>query len=179
MRVGIGYDVHELVADRALVIGGVAVPFERGLLGHSDADVLTHAVMDALLGAAGLGDLGAHFHDNDPAYLGADSIKLLAEVRGLLAAAGWQVANVDAVVIAERPKLAAYIPAMRERMASALGCDPALVSVKATTTEGLGFAGRGEGIAAQAVTLLAPVERSGRKCRKQVARRWRVCSSKI
>lgn len=154
MRIGQGYDVHRLVPDRKLILGGVEVPFERGLLGHSDADVLTHAIMDALLGAAGLGDIGRHFPDSDPAYAGADSLRLLAAVMEKLINAGWQVGNVDATIIAQRPKLADYLPQMRQKLALAMGVLPDQVNVKATTEEGLGFTGSGEGIAAQAVALL-------------------------
>lgn len=154
MRIGQGYDVHRLVPERKLILGGVEVPFEKGLLGHSDADVLTHAVMDALLGAAGLGDIGRHFPDSDPAYAGADSLRLLAAVMDQLAEAGWQVGNVDATIIAQRPKLADYLPQMRQNLALAMGVLSDQVNVKATTEEGLGFTGAGEGIAAQAVTLL-------------------------
>ena len=149
-----GYDVHRLVPDRRLVLGGVEVPFERGLLGHSDADVLTHAVMDALLGAAALGDIGQHFPDHDPAYAGADSLVLLDQVTVLLAERGWSVGNVDATVIAQRPKLASYIPQMRANLARRMGVELEQVNVKATTEEGLGFTGGGEGIAAHAVVLL-------------------------
>ncbi len=154
MRIGHGYDVHRLVPDRRLVLGGVEVPFERGLLGHSDADVLTHAVMDALLGAAALGDIGQHFPDHDPAYAGADSLVLLDQVTALLAERGWSVGNVDATVIAQRPKLASYIPQMRANLARRMGVELEQVNVKATTEEGLGFTGGGEGIAAHAVVLL-------------------------
>jgi 2-C-methyl-D-erythritol 2,4-cyclodiphosphate synthase/2-C-methyl-D-erythritol 4-phosphate cytidylyltransferase len=154
MRVGLGYDVHRLVEGRPLILGGVRVPHERGLLGHSDADVLTHAVMDALLGAAALGDLGQHFPDTDPAYAGADSLELLRQVARKVADQGFRVLNVDAVVIAEQPRLARHLSAMRERLAEALGCPREEVGVKATTTEGLGFAGREEGLAAQAVCLI-------------------------
>lgn len=154
MRIGQGYDVHRLVDGRKLILGGVEVPFERGLLGHSDADVLTHAVMDALLGAAGLGDIGRHFPDSDPVYAGADSLRLLAAVMEKLTSAGWQVGNVDAVIIAQRPKLADYLPQMRQNLALIMGVLPDQVNVKATTEEGLGFTGSGEGIAAQAVALL-------------------------
>ncbi len=154
MRIGHGYDVHRLVPDRRLVLGGVEVPFERGLLGHSDADVLTHAVMDALLGAAALGDIGQHFPDHDPAYAGADSLVLLDQVTVLLAERGWSVGNVDATVIAQRPKLASYIPQMRANLARRMGVELEQVNVKATTEEGLGFTGGGEGIAAHAVVLL-------------------------
>ena len=154
MRIGHGYDVHRLVEGRRLVLGGVEVPFERGLLGHSDADVLSHAVMDALLGAAALGDIGKLFPDSDPAYAGADSLLLLRRVAEVLAEHGYAVGNVDATILAQRPKLAPYIPEMRERLAAAMGVDPGQVSVKATTEEGLGFTGAGAGIAAHAVALL-------------------------
>lgn len=154
MRIGQGYDVHRLVEGRRLILGGVEVPFEKGLLGHSDADVLTHAIMDALLGAAGLGDIGQHFPDSDPAYAGADSLRLLAAVMEKLADAGWQVGNVDSTIIAQRPKLAAYIPKMRQNLALILGVLPEQVNVKATTEEKLGFTGSGEGIASQAIALL-------------------------
>ena len=154
MRIGHGYDVHRLVEGRRLILGGVDIPWERGLLGHSDADVLTHAVMDALLGAAGLGDIGQHFPDTDPAYAGADSLKLLEAVMGLLRDAGWLVGNVDATVLAQRPKLAPHIPQMRENLARCMGVDLAQVNVKATTEEGLGFTGTGEGMSAHAVCLL-------------------------
>ena len=154
MRIGHGYDVHRLVEGRRLILGGVDIPWERGLLGHSDADVLTHAVMDALLGAAGLGDIGQHFPDTDPAYAGADSLKLLEHVAGLLRERGFVVGNVDATVLAQRPKLAPHIPRMRENLARAMGAEPAQVNVKATTEEGLGFTGSGGGMAAHAVCLL-------------------------
>ncbi len=154
LRIGHGYDVHRLTENRPLILGGVTVPFERGLLGHSDADVLTHALMDALLGAAALGDIGKHFPDTDPAYAGADSLVLLRRVTELLAAEGFTVVNADATVLAQRPKLAAYIPQMREHLAAAMGTETARVSVKATTEEGLGFTGRGEGIAANVVALI-------------------------
>ena len=154
LRVGHGYDVHRLVEGRALILGGVTVPFDRGLLGHSDADVLTHAVMDALLGAAALGDIGKLFPDSDAAYAGADSIALLERVTALLREHGWQVGNVDATVVAQTPKLASYIPDMRRRLAEAMGLDVDCVSVKATTEERLGFTGSGEGMAAHAVALI-------------------------
>ena len=154
LRVGHGYDVHRLVEGRALILGGVTVPFDRGLLGHSDADVLTHAVMDALLGAAALGDIGQLFPDSDAAYAGADSIALLERVTALLQEHGWQVGNVDATVVAQAPKLAPYIPDMRRRLAEAMGLDVDCVSVKATTEERLGFTGSGEGMAAHAVALI-------------------------
>ena len=154
LRVGHGYDVHRLVEGRALILGGVTVPFDRGLLGHSDADVLTHAVMDALLGAAALGDIGKLFPDSDAAYAGADSIALLRRVTALLREHGWQVGNVDTTVVAQAPKLAPYIPEMRRRLAEAMGLDVDCVSVKATTEERLGFTGSGEGMAAHAVALV-------------------------
>ena len=154
LRVGHGYDVHRLVEGRALILGGVTVPFDRGLLGHSDADVLTHAVMDALLGAAALGDIGKLFPDSDAAYAGADSMLLLRRVTALLREHGWQVGNVDATVVAQAPKLAPYIPEMRRRLAEAMGLDVDCVSVKATTEERLGFTGSGEGMAAHAVALI-------------------------
>ena len=154
MRIGHGYDVHRLTEGRKLIRGGVDIPWEKGLLGHSDADVLTHAVMDALLGAAALGDIGQMFPDSDPQYAGADSLALLEQVTARLRAAGYRVGNVDATVIAQKPKLAAQIPRMRENLARAMGVDLGRVSVKATTEEHLGFTGREEGIAAHAVALL-------------------------
>lgn len=154
MRIGQGYDVHRLVSNRKLILGGVEIPFEKGLDGHSDADVLVHAVMDAMLGAAALGDIGKLFPDNDDAYLGADSIVLLKRVRGVLAQNGWRISNLDATVIAQRPKLAPFIDTMRENIALALQTDVSNVSVKATTEEKLGFTGSGEGIAAHAVCLI-------------------------
>ena len=154
MRIGHGYDVHRLVEGRRLILGGVDIPWEKGLLGHSDADVLTHALMDALLGAAALGDIGLHFPDKDPAYEGADSVELLRRVCALLKEKGFRVGNVDCTVVAQRPKLAPHIPAMREKLAVAMEVDVSQVSVKATTEEGLGFTGRMEGIAAHAVVLV-------------------------
>lgn len=154
MRIGHGYDVHRLAPERGLVIGGVKIPYELGLLGHSDADVLTHALMDALLGAAALGDIGQHFPDCDPKYSGADSVELLSAVMALLRAEGYFVSNVDCTVLAQRPKLAPYIPRMRERLACAMEVPVSAVSVKATTEEGLGFTGEGLGIAAHAVVLI-------------------------
>lgn len=154
MRIGHGYDVHRLVEGRRLILGGVDIPWEKGLLGHSDADVLTHAVMDALLGAAALGDIGKLFPDSDPAYKGADSLVLLGRVVQVLAENGYEIGNVDATVLAQRPKLASHIPLMRDRLAAAMGVEPSRVSVKATTEEGLGFTGAGEGIAAHAVVLI-------------------------
>ncbi|MBD9089888.1 MAG: 2-C-methyl-D-erythritol 2,4-cyclodiphosphate synthase [Oscillospiraceae bacterium] len=157
MRIGHGYDVHRLVEGRRLILGGVEVPHTLGLLGHSDADVLTHAVMDALLGAAGLGDIGRHFPDTDPAYAGADSLKLLDHVVELLGARGWQVGNVDATILAQRPKLAPYLEQMRENLAARMKAALEQVNVKATTEEKLGFTGAEEGIAAHAVCLLERV----------------------
>lgn len=154
MRIGHGYDVHRLVEGRRLVLGGMEIPYEKGLLGHSDADVLAHAVMDAVLGAAALGDIGRHFPDSDPAYAGADSLKLAAAVAALIRARGWQVANIDATILCQRPKLAPYIDGMRANLAAAFGMAPADVSVKATTEERLGFTGEGLGIAAHAVALI-------------------------
>ena len=154
MRIGHGYDVHRLVEGRKLILGGVLIPWEKGLLGHSDADVLTHALMDALLGAAALGDIGHLFPDNDPRYEGADSVMLLREVVRVLREKGWAVGNVDVTVLAQWPKLAPHIPAMREKLAEAMGVSVDRVSVKATTEEGLGFTGEGLGIAAHAVALI-------------------------
>lgn len=153
-RIGSGYDVHKLVEGRRLIICGVEVPYEKGLLGHSDADVALHALMDALLGAAAMGDIGRHFPDTDERFKGADSVKLTEHVLKLLCNEGWQVNNVDVTIIAQRPKLAAYIPAMRSRVAAVLQIDEDCVNIKATTTEHLGFTGRGEGIAAEAVASL-------------------------
>lgn len=154
MRVGHGYDVHRLVEGRRLILGGVEIPWEKGLLGHSDADVLTHALMDALLGAAALGDIGHLFPDKDPAYEGADSVELLRQVMRVLDGQGWKLGNADVTVIAQRPKLAPHIPEMRRILAGAMGTEPERVSVKATTEEGLGFSGEGLGIAAHAVVLI-------------------------
>lgn len=157
MRIGHGYDVHRLVEGRSLILGGVRIPFEKGLDGHSDADVLTHAVMDALLGAAAMGDIGKLFPDTDDRYLGADSIALLREVDRRLTEAGYRLGNLDVTVIAQRPKLAPYINQMRQNLAAALHTELQNVSIKATTEEHLGFTGSGEGIAAHAVCLLEPV----------------------
>ena len=154
MRVGMGYDVHKLTEGRKLILGGVDIPWEKGLLGHSDADVLIHAVMDALLGAAALGDIGKHFPDTDPAYKGISSIKLLVHVAGLLREQGYEVGNIDATIIAQKPKMAPHIPQMRKNMAEALGIPESKINVKATTEEGLGFTGSGEGISSQAICLL-------------------------
>ena len=157
-RIGTGYDVHRLVAGRKLMIGGVDIPFEKGLSGHSDADVLLHAICDALLGAAGLGDIGRHFPDTAPIYKDISSLMLLEEVQRLLVEAGFRVNNIDATIVAEKPKMAPYIPAMITNISEAIKMDRSTINVKATTTEGLGFAGRGEGIAAYAVTLIRKVE---------------------
>jgi len=154
MRIGHGYDVHKLVPDRDLILGGVKIPFEKGLLGHSDADVLLHAVSDALLGAAGLGDIGRHFPDTDPKYEGADSGILLGVVGLLVAGAGYRISNIDVTLIAQKPKVKAHIPAMQRNIAAALAIDISRVNVKATTEEGLGFTGNLEGIACHAVCLL-------------------------
>ena len=154
IRIGQGYDVHRLTEGRRLILGGVEIPWEKGLLGHSDADVLLHALMDAMLGAAALGDIGAIFPDNDIRYEGADSMELLRQVKALLDEKGWRVGNMDATIIAQKPKLSPFIPAMRKNIADLLGIDLSAVSVKATTEEHLGFTGRGEGISAQAVVLL-------------------------
>lgn len=159
MRIGQGYDVHRLVPGRKLILGGVDIPYDLGLLGHSDADVLVHAMMDALLGAIGAGDIGQHFPDNDHAYKNVDSMQLLAKVVAIVKTAGYRIGNIDATVIAERPKLAGYIPEMRRRIGEALQVDIGQVSIKATTTEGLGFAGRGEGIAAMAIVAVGLVEK--------------------
>jgi 2-C-methyl-D-erythritol 2,4-cyclodiphosphate synthase len=156
-RIGIGYDIHRLVEGRKLVLGGVDVPFEKGLLGHSDSDVLTHAICDALLGAAALGDIGTHFPDSDPRWAGASSMEFLAQVVELVSQKGYRISNIDATVIAERPKLAPHIQVMRERLISVLHVDVDKVNIKAKTNEGLGPVGRGEAIAAQAVVLIARV----------------------
>ncbi len=154
MRIGHGYDVHRLVEERDLILGGVKIPHETGLLGHSDADVLTHAIMDALLGAAAMGDIGKHFPDTDPTYKGADSLVLARAVKEMIAKKGYRIGNVDATVIAEAPKLAPHIPKMRENIAEALGVEIDRINVKATTEERLGFTGERLGIAAHAVCLL-------------------------
>ena len=155
IRVGQGFDVHALVPGRRLVIGGVEIPFHSGLLGHSDADVLLHAITDALLGAAGLGDIGRHFPDSDPRWAGADSRALLRAAAGMVRAAGWCVGNVDATVVARAPRIAPHAAQMAANIAADLGVEASCVNIKGKTTESLGFAGRGEGIAAQAVALLA------------------------
>lgn len=154
MRVGMGYDVHKLIQDRDLILGGVKIPWDKGLLGHSDADVLIHAVMDALLGAAALGDIGQHFPDTDPAYKGISSILLLKHVTKLLRENGYGITNVDVTIIAQKPKMAPHIAQMRQNMAEAMGISLSCLNIKATTEEGLGFTGREEGIAAQAICLL-------------------------
>ncbi|MGN1086326.1 MAG: 2-C-methyl-D-erythritol 2,4-cyclodiphosphate synthase [Porcipelethomonas sp.] len=154
MRIGHGYDVHRLTENRKLILGGVSIPYEKGLLGHSDADVLVHAVMDSLLGALALGDIGKHFPDTDPKYKGADSIELLKHVTGLINENGCTLGNLDATVIAQAPKLAPYIEQMRKNIADAVGCDISQVNVKATTEEKLGFTGDGSGISAHCVCLL-------------------------
>ncbi len=154
MRIGTGFDVHALVEGRALILGGVTIPHPRGLAGHSDADVLLHAIADALLGALALGDLGAHFPDSDPRWKGVDSRVLLRHVVSLVTGRGWDIGNVDATVIAQAPRLAPFVAAMRANVAADLGCDPERISIKATTTERLGFTGREEGIAAEAVVLV-------------------------
>jgi len=154
MRIGQGYDVHRLTEGRKLILGGVDIPWERGLLGHSDADVLVHAIMDAILGAAAMGDIGRHFPDNDPVYAGANSLRLLECVRDKVVDAGYQIENIDATVIAQRPKLLPYIPQMRQNISSVLNLDITRINIKATTEERLGFTGREEGMAAMAVVLL-------------------------
>lgn len=158
MRIGHGYDVHRLTQGRKLILGGVEVPYEKGLLGHSDADVLTHAVMDALLGACGMGDIGKLFPDSDPAYAGADSLRLLSVVMDRLGEKGFRVGNVDATLVAQAPKLAPHIPEMTENLARCMGVAPHRVNVKATTEEHLGFTGSGEGMAAHAVALVLEAE---------------------
>ncbi len=154
MRIGHGYDVHRLVEGRPLILGGVHIPYEKGFLGHSDADVLAHAVMDAILGALGLGDIGKHFPDTSDTYLGVDSMLLVDAVRGMMEEAGYQIGNVDCTILMQRPKLMSYIPEMRHRLAEHLGCDSSRIHVKATTEEGLGFTGAGLGAAVHAVCLL-------------------------
>ncbi len=158
MRIGTGYDVHRLVAGRKLIIGGVHIPAEEGLFGHSDADVLLHAICDALLGAAGQGDIGRHFPDTEQKYRGISSLILLEEVSRVLTEAGFRVHNIDATIVAERPKMSPHIPAMVANIAAAVSADRSAVNVKATTTEGLGFTGRGEGIAAYAVCMIRKAE---------------------
>lgn len=157
MRVGLGYDVHKLVEGRDLILGGVKIPYEKGLLGHSDADVLVHAIMDALLGAAALGDIGKHFPDTDPAYKGADSLKLLAHVSKILDENLYVIENIDATIIAQRPKMAPHIEKMRKNVAEVLGVELDQINIKATTEEGLGFTGTGEGISSQAICALEKI----------------------
>lgn len=154
MRIGIGYDVHQLCEGRKLILGGVEIPFEKGLLGHSDADVLIHAIMDAMIGAMGLGDIGKHFPDTDPKYKGISSVELLKHVVDLMTEQGYRVGNVDAVVIAQRPKIGPHFPAMKKILAEAMKCEETRINLKATTEEKLGFTGREEGMASQAVCLL-------------------------
>ena len=154
MRIGHGYDVHKLVDGRLLILGGVHVVYERGLLGHSDADVLTHAVMDALIGALGMGDIGKHFPDTDERYRGADSLKLLEHVMELVRREGYTIGNIDATIIAQQPKLAPYIEQMKQNLAHVMGACPSLINIKATTEEGLGFSGAGDGMAAHCVVLI-------------------------
>lgn len=157
MRIGMGYDVHKLVENRDLILGGVKIPYEKGLLGHSDADVLLHAIMDALLGAAALGDIGKHFPDTDPAYKGASSMELLKQVGALIEQKLYVVDNIDATIIAQRPKMAPHIEKMRENIAEALGIEKDQINIKATTEEGLGFTGSGEGISSQAIAALETI----------------------
>ncbi len=154
MRVGIGYDVHKLVAGRTLILGGIVIPFEKGLLGHSDADVLVHAICDALLGAAGMGDIGLHFPDTDPKFKGIASLKLLAATSDIIRGERFAVVNIDATIFAEAPKIEVYRQDIRQNLARTLGIDPGCINIKATTTEGLGYVGRGDGIAAMSVVLL-------------------------
>ncbi|MCR5798345.1 2-C-methyl-D-erythritol 2,4-cyclodiphosphate synthase [Eubacterium xylanophilum] len=158
MRVGLGYDVHKFAENRKLIIGGIDIPYERGLLGHSDADVLTHAIMDALLGALALGDIGKHFPDTDPEYKDISSIKLLEHVMKLINSKGYKVGNIDAIIIAQAPKMLPYMDNIREKLAETMGISIDQLSVKATTEEGLGFTGRKEGIASQAVCMLVPIQ---------------------
>ena len=157
MRIGIGYDVHQLCEGRKLILGGVEIPFEKGLLGHSDADVLIHAIMDAILGALGQGDIGRHFPDSDPAYEGICSVTLLEQVAELMRSRAYRIGNIDAVLIAQRPKVAPYLAEMKKILAEALSCSVDRINLKATTEEGLGFTGRQEGMAAQAVCLLEEI----------------------
>ena len=157
MRIGMGYDVHKLVEGRPLIIGGVNIPYEKGLLGHSDADVLTHAIMDSILGAAGLGDIGKHFPDTDEKYKGADSLKLMVEVAKLIDKENMLIGNIDATIIAQKPKMAPHIDKMKDNIASALGIDRGQINIKATTEEGLGFTGEGLGISSQSICLLETV----------------------
>lgn len=157
MRIGMGYDVHQLAEGYALILGGVTIPWEKGLVGHSDADVLTHTIMDALLGAAGLGDIGRHFPDTDPVYKGADSVKLLEEVYNKITAAGYRVGNIDGVICAQAPRLAPHLAEMTRCLATALCCEENKINIKATTTEHLGFVGNGQGMSAYAVALIEEI----------------------
>ena len=157
MRIGMGYDVHRLVPDRKLILGGVEIDYEMGLLGHSDADCLTHAIMDSILGAAAMGDIGKHFPDTDERYAGADSMVLMGVVRNMITEAGYRIGNVDATIIAQKPKMAPHIQEMRERIAEVLGVEISRINVKATTEEGLGFTGEGLGIACQSIALLEEI----------------------
>ncbi|HHX60940.1 MAG TPA: 2-C-methyl-D-erythritol 2,4-cyclodiphosphate synthase [Epulopiscium sp.] len=157
MRVGISYDVHKLVQGRDLIVGGVTIPYEKGLLGHSDADVLTHAIMDAILGAIGEGDIGKHFPDTDPRYKDVSSLKLLGHVGKILERAGYEVGNIDSTIIAQKPKMSPYINKMREKIAAILKIDMSQINIKATTEEGLGFTGSGEGISSQAIALVKKI----------------------
>ncbi len=160
IRIGIGNDIHRLVEGRKLILGGVEIPFDKGLLGHSDADSLTHAICDALLGAAALGDIGTHFSDRDPQWKGADSLQLLRRVGAMLSETGWRIVNIDATIMAERPKMMPHLPAMKLNLAAALDLDVSCLSLKAKTNEGLDAVGRGEAIAAQAITLIAQAPES-------------------
>ena len=171
MRIGMGYDVHKLVENRKLMIGGVEIPYEKGLLGHSDADVLLHAIMDALLGAAAMGDIGKHFPDTDEAYKGADSMKLLEQVGEILAEQAFYIENIDATIIAQKPKMRPYIDTMRRNIADALRIDVSQVNVKATTEEGLGFTGSGEGISSQAICMLTtPMDGFSQRARRETGK---------
>lgn len=176
MRIGMGYDVHKLVEDRKLIIGGVDIPYEKGLLGHSDADVLLHAISDALLGAAALGDIGRHFPDNDPKYKGADSLMLLGEVGKLVDKANMIISNIDATIIAQKPKMAPYIEEMRKNIAGVLNIDINQVNIKATTEEGMGFTGEGKGISSQAVCLLETVDNFDYRANYRVDETLSKCS---
>ena len=158
MRAGIGYDVHRLVEDRDLIIGGIKIPYEKGLLGHSDADVLTHAIIDSILGAAGLGDIGKHFPDTDEKYKGVSSIQLLKEVKIKVEEKLYFIENIDATIVAQKPKMGPYIPSMIEKISSTLGIDPDCINIKATTEEGLGVTGKGEGISSQAICMLGTID---------------------
>lgn len=176
MRIGMGYDVHKLVEDRKLILGGVNVPYEKGLLGHSDADVLTHAIMDALLGAAALGDIGRHFPDTDERFKGADSIELLRHVKKLLDEKMYVIGNIDATIIAQRPKLAPFIPDMVTTIAGALGVEESQVNIKATTEEGMGFTGAGDGMSSQAICLLETVGNYDYNIMDEADKRCNGCS---